>query len=77
MDNDLNDRFESGKLPAWAYYQLNGKSAQENYNAQKRARRKKKDQKPLDDTIALMKAMIAEFVKQAIDEILRDMKKNK
>ena len=26
---------ESGKMPSWAYYQQNGKSAQHNYNEQR------------------------------------------
>lgn len=31
---------DSGKIPDWIYYQINGKSAQENYNIQKRKQQK-------------------------------------
>ena len=41
---DIESLHESGKLPTRYYNQLNGKTAQENYNRGK-ARKKKKDER--------------------------------
>ncbi len=30
--SEMNRLHDSGKMPSWAYYQQNGKTAQENYN---------------------------------------------
>ena len=67
---DIESLHESGKLPTRYYNQLNGKTAQENYNRGK-ARKKKKDESFI---MYLIQNMLSATVKTALDEIFKGFK---
>ena len=67
---DIEELHESGYLPTRYYNQLNGKTAQENYN-KSRARKKKKDE---SFVMYLIQNMLSATVKTALDEIFKSMK---
>lgn len=78
---------DKGQMPDWIYYQVNGKTAQENYAIQKRKRQKEvmewleerrrreqeaKEQKELEAEIEKKACEIAE---KAIEDIFKDFLK--
>ena len=69
--SEMNRLHDSGKMPSWAYYQQNGKSAQENYNEQRqiilRGYKKKKD----DESILFM--MMKEFVEGTMKDLFKEI----
>ena len=67
---DIESLHESGKLPTRYYNQLNGKTAQENYNRGK-ARKKKKDESFI---MYVIQNMLSATVKTALDEIFKGFK---
>ena len=79
---------DNGKMPDWAYYQQNGKSAQENFNLQRKkilaeieqreAERRKREQeaqerKKLEKEL---EAQVQEQVEQAIEKALAELLKD-
>lgn len=70
MYYDIDELHNSGKMPDWAYYQLNGKSAQENYRQIQLKRQKKNEGFMLN----LIQNMLSATVKTALDEIFKTMK---
>lgn len=65
-----------GKMPDWAYYQQNGKTAQQNYAEQKRKLRikaeeqlnkKRQEQKMEEDMYNIMKRVIKKIEKELVD----------
>ena len=58
-----------GKMPDWAYYQQNGKTAQQNYAEQKRKLRIKAEeqQKMEEDMYNIMKRVIKKIEKELVD----------
>lgn len=58
-----------GRMPDFAYYQLNGKTAQENYNQQ----RKKRQQQALESyLLRVTENNLASEVEKSLDKIFRD-----
>ena len=68
--NDTERLYKSGKMPRWAYYQLNGKTAQDNYIEQKQSK-----QKSLSPAAAIDKEQAEKALKEAINEVLNDLLK--
>ena len=82
---------DNGYMPDWAYYQQNGKSAQDNYNAQHKKmmeqyRQREAEQRRQAEEKALEKKLEAELEKQiekkldkalekALDDLLKDFGK--
>lgn len=79
---------DSGKIPDWIYYQINGKSAQENYNIQKRKqqkeimeqlqtrrRRREQEAKEQRELEAEIERKACEMAEKAIEDILKDFLK--
>lgn len=64
--NDVERLYKSGKMPPWAYYQLNGKTAQDNYIEQKQSKQK---------SAAIDKEQAEGALKEAINEVLNDLLK--
>ena len=76
-----------GKMPDWIYYQLNGKTAQENYNVfhrrqaerfhqqQEERRRKDAEKAALDDFEKKIEAQAEKAVEKALDDLLKDFGK--
>ena len=67
-----------GKLPDWAYYQQNGKSAQENYITQIQKFRnellEKQKQQQLEKEIEKqVEEQVNEAVERAIDDLFKDL----
>lgn len=64
-----------GKMPDWAYYQQNGKSAQENWEEQHRKimewLHEQEAQKQLEKDI---EKQVYDAVEKALDELLKDFK---
>lgn len=65
-----------GKMPDWAYYQQNGKTAQQNYTEQKRKMRKQleerlnkeREEKQMEeDMYKIMKRVIKKIEKELVD----------
>ena len=83
----LHDR---GKMPDWAYYQLNGKTAEENFLAQRRKllaetqqrieerrqrEREAQEQKQLEKKIeAQVEKQVEEAIEKAIADLLKDFR---
>jgi len=71
---------DNGLMPDWAYYQQNGKTAQENYVSQKRKineemlskLRAKKEEAELEKEI---EEQVGKAVEKALDELLSDFEK--
>lgn len=57
-----------GLMPDWAYYQQNGKSAQENYIQQKRNKRRNDKQKNLK-----LDKLIEDQIEKSLEEILKEL----
>lgn len=73
MNQDLfNYYYESGYMPDRYYYQLNGKSAQENYRdmQNKRFNIKKKKSSLEDIVFNLMRACLDTALKEIMQEII-------
>lgn len=70
MYYDIEELHESGKMPDWVYYQLNGKTAQENYRKIQLKRQKQNE----TFILSLVKSMLSATVKTALDEIFKTMK---
>ena len=82
---------DHGKMPDWAYYQQNGKSAQENWDEQHRKimenyRQREAEQRRQAEEKALEKKLEADLEKQiekklekalekALDDLLKDFNK--
>lgn len=77
---------DNGKMPDWAYYQQNGKTAQQNYaDATRRARerimklyeeqqaeaRRKEEEKKLEADI---EKQVEKAIEKALDKLLKDFK---
>lgn len=58
----------AGLMPDWAYYQQNGKSAQENYIQQKRNKRRNDKQQNLK-----LDKLIEDKVEKSLEEILKEL----
>lgn len=67
---EIDKLYNSGKLPARYYSQLNGKTAQENYNRYK----EEQNQKNESFIINLTKSMLSETVRAALNEIFKGFK---
>lgn len=75
---------DTGQMPDWAYYQQNGKSLQENYNAQtlkmqKRIkeflndrRRREEEARAEKELEAEIEKKVSETVENALNELLKD-----
>jgi hypothetical protein len=61
---------EIGKLPERYYNQLNGKTAQENYNRIRLSKKKKND----SFILSFIEGMLSATVKAALDEIFKEFK---
>ena len=75
MDFSTQLAREMGKLPDIFWYQLNGKSAQENYNDQKnRKHKKEKEEKDFIQRFleGMLKAQMEALIKAAMDDIFPD-----
>lgn len=70
MYYDIEELHESGKMPDWVYYQLNGKTAQENYRKIQLKRQKQNE----TFILSVVKNMLSATVKTALDEIFKSMK---
>ncbi len=68
MYYDLEELHESGKMPDWVYYQLNGKTAQENYRKIQLKRQKQNE--------SIMLSMIEKTLKAVVKTALDDLFKN-
>lgn len=68
--NDIERLYKSGKMPTWAYYQLNGKNIQDNYIEQKQSK-----QKSLSPAAAIDKEQAEKALKEAVNEVLNDLLK--
>ena len=78
---------DSGKIPDLIYYQINGMSAQENYNIQKRKqqkeimeqlqtrRRREQEAKEQRELEAEIERKACEMAEKAIEDILKDFLK--
>lgn len=67
--NDTTERlYRQGKMPFWIYAQLNGKSAQENYNLLQEQRQAAQDQQKE------IEKQVAAAVDKAMREILETLK---
>ena len=70
---------DNGYMPDWAYYQQNGKSAQENYNAQHKKmmeqyRQREAEQRRQAEEKALEKKL-DKALEKALDDLLKDFGK--
>lgn len=65
---------DSGKMPDFAYYQLNGKTAQVNYRLQKQALRRSMllDPKAEAEIEAEIKDQLDQLIERSIDNLLSD-----
>lgn len=75
---------DTGKMPDWVYYQQNGKSLQENYNAQKlkqqkqiqellnNRRRREEEAKAEKELEAQIEKKVSETVENALKEVLKE-----
>ena len=68
MYYDIEELHESGKMPDWVYYQLNGKTAQENYRKIQLKRQKQNE--------SIMLSMIEKTLKAVVKTALDDLFKN-
>ena len=76
----------SGKMPDWVYYQVNGKSAQENWEEQHRKiiegvrqreaeKRRQAEEKALEKKLeAEIEKQVGQAVEKALDELLKGFK---
>lgn len=70
---------DRGLMPDWFYYQVNGKSAEENYEAQKRkmdekyraAELEKQKQKELEEQVS---TMVEKALEKTLGKLLKDFK---
>ena len=70
-DEQIEYLYKSGKMPQWAYFQQNGKTAQENYNTILLERQNKTLTKSIEKEI---EEKFEETVYNALDEILKGLK---
>lgn len=67
---NIEQLHESGKMPTRYYNQLNGKTAQENYNRIRLNKKKKND----SFILSFIEGMLSATVKTALDEIFKEFK---
>lgn len=72
--------YRDGNMPDWVYYQLNGKTAQENYNdiCRRRAEETLKRQEEKDALDALEKEaeeQLEKVLEKSLDDLLKDFGK--
>lgn len=70
-DEQIEYLYKKGKMPQWAYFQQNGKTAQENYNTILLERQNKTLTKSIEKEI---EEKFEETVYNALDEILKGLK---
>ena len=70
-DEQIEYLYKSGKMPQWAYFQQNGKTAQENYNTILLERQNKTLTQSIEKEI---EEKFEETVYNALDEILKGLK---
>ena len=70
-DEQIEYLYKTGKMPQWAYFQQNGKTAQENYNTILLERQNKTLTKSIEKEI---EEKFEETVYNALDEILKGLK---
>ena len=76
MYNDIESLYKAGKIPDIYYYQLNGKTAQENYFSQKEKIYQDIKKKNDDNfIIALVEKLLQSAVDEALKEILKPLTK--
>lgn len=69
--------FNRGYIPKWAYYQLNGKTADENYrNQHQRMIEREKANREIDDYKSRRKAEVEAEIEEGIEETLNDLLKD-
>lgn len=78
---------DTGKMPDWIYYQMNGKSLQENYDTIRRKRdkealeylqernRKQQQEKEQRELEAEIEKKAEKAIEKALDELLKDFGK--
>ena len=69
MDKTTEYYYKIGKLPKWIYNQLNGKTAQENYQDYFLERQQKNIQEQIDQKE--LEKKIGELLEQKLEEILQ------
>lgn len=81
LDKEMIEFYHNnGKMPDRYYNQLNGKSAQENYNAFKQKQRawlaeRRKEQAEADEAIAeQINEQLPEFISETLDDLLSGFK---
>lgn len=77
---------DTGKMPDWVYYQQNGKSLQENYNAQKlkqqkqieellNARSRREEEARAEKELeAEIEKKVSDALENALEELLKDFR---
>ena len=74
---DIDELYESGKLPEVYYSQLNGKSASENYKRQKKKRMMKtkeyKEKKDESILFQMVRDTLSGVTKEALKSVLKEL----